>query len=108
MLAQQAAQPPPELRQPQVTVGEPPRRGAGGEESATVALSFDSAVLGRLDLRIDLARGIVSARVDVPAGETLALAEEAAETLREALAGKTGRTAQVTVLPRRDPFDAYA
>jgi hypothetical protein len=107
MLAQ-AAPPPPEPRRPELTVREPPRQGAAGEESATVSLAFDSAVLGRLDLRIDLARGIVSARVDVPAGTTLALAEEAAGTLREALAGKTGRTAQVVVTPRRDPFDAYA
>jgi hypothetical protein len=108
MLAQQAAQPPPAPRPPEVTVGEPPRRGGGGDESAAVALAFDSDVLGRLDLRIDLARGIVSARVDAPAGPALALAEEAADRLREALAAKTGRTAHVTVLPRRDPFDAYA
>jgi hypothetical protein len=108
MAAQPPAQPPPELRPPEVAVREAPRRGAGGEESATVALAFDSAVLGRLDLRIDLARGIVSARVDVPAGTAQALAEEAAGTLRDALAGKTGRAAQVTVVPRREPFDAYA
>jgi hypothetical protein len=109
MQAQQAqAQPPPELRPPHVTVGEPPRRGAGGEGSATVALAFDSAVLGRLDLRIDLARGIVSARVDVPPGATLELAEAAAGRLRDALAAQTGRAAQVHVSPRHEPFDAYA
>jgi hypothetical protein len=107
MLAQQQVAP-PSPRPPEVSVGEPPRRGAGGEESATVALAFDSAVLGRLDLRIDLARGIVSARVDAPAGATLELAEEAAGRLRDALGAKTGRAAQVTVAPRRDPFDAYA
>jgi hypothetical protein len=107
MLAQQAA-PPPALRQPELTVREAPRRGAAGEESATVSLAFDSAVLGRLDLRIDLARGTVSARVDAPAGPALALAEEAAGRLRDALADKTGRAAQVVVVPRRDPFDAYA
>lgn len=106
MLPQPA--PPPELRPPQVTVGEPPRRGASGDESATVSLAFDSAVLGRLDLRIDLARGIVNARVDAPPGAALELAEAAAGRLRDALAEKTGRAAQVTVAPRRDPFDAYA
>jgi flagellar hook-length control protein FliK len=109
MLAQQQAQPaPPELRPPQVTVGEPPRRGASGDESATMTLAFDSALLGRLDLRIDLARGTVSARVDAPPGAALELAESAAGRLRDALAETTGRTAQVTVVPRRDPFDAYA
>jgi hypothetical protein len=100
------APPPPPL--PQLTVEEPPRRGRGDEESATVALAFDSAVLGRLDLRIDLARGTVSARVAAPAGAALELAEEAAGRLRDALAERTGRAAQVHVTPRRDPFDAYA
>jgi hypothetical protein len=71
-------------------------------------LAFDSEVLGRLDLRIDLARGIVSARVDAPPGATLALAEAAAGRLRDALAQQTGRAAQVHVAPRREPFDAYA
>src|SRR5215217_3251954 len=55
--------PPPaplEQRAPRLAVEEPPRRGGAGEESAGVALSFDSAVLGRLDLRVDLARGTVS------------------------------------------------
>jgi flagellar hook-length control protein FliK len=110
MLAQQQAQaaPPPGLRAPHVTVGEPPRRGGSGDESATVSLAFDSAALGRLDLRIDLTRGIVSARVDAPPGAALELAEQAAGRLRDALAEKTGRAAQVTILPRRDPFDAYA
>jgi flagellar hook-length control protein FliK len=110
MLAQQQAQPapPPELRAPHLTLGEPPRRGASGDESATMTLAFDSALLGRLDLRIDLARGTVSARVDAPPGAALELAESAAGRLRDALAETTGRTAQVTVVPRRDPFDAYA
>ncbi len=99
---------PPELRPPQLTVEEAPRRGAGDEEAATVALAFDSAVLGRIDLRVDLARGTVSARVAPPAGAASELAEEAAGRLRDALAEKTGRAAQVHVTPRRDPFDAYA
>src|SRR5215211_7456725 len=44
-----------------VAVQEPPRRrrDAGGEEVASVALSFQSAVLGRLDLRIALGGGDV-------------------------------------------------
>jgi hypothetical protein len=73
-----------------------------------VALAFDSAVLGRIDLRIDLARGTVRARVAAPAGEAYALAAAAAERLRAALAERTGRAAAVQVVPRRDPFDAYA
>jgi hypothetical protein len=99
---------PPAPPPPRLTVEEPPRRGAGGEESATVALAFDSAVLGRLDLRVDLARGTVSASVGAAPGPAFELAGEAAGRLQEALAERTGRAAQVRVTPRRDPFDAYA
>ena len=103
--------PPPvplERRPPALTVAEPPRRGPADEESATVALSFDSAVLGRLDLRIDVARGTVSAAVEAPRGAAHDLALDAAGQLENALAEKTGRAATVRVTPRRDPFDAYA
>ena len=87
---------------------EQPRRGSGGKESATVALAFDSAVLGRIDLRVDLARGNVGANVAAPPGAALDLANEAAGRLRDSLAETTGRAAQVRVTPRREPFDAYA
>ena len=100
--------PPPEQRPPELSVAEPPRRGPGGEESATVSLSFDSAVLGRLELRIDLARGTVSAGVEAPPGPALDLAVDAAGQLEDALAEKTGRAATVRISPRREPFDAYA
>src|SRR4051794_11873603 len=54
--------PPAPPRPAQLAVEEPPRRPPGGAEgSAGVALSFDSAVLGRLDLRLDLTRGSVQA-----------------------------------------------
>jgi hypothetical protein len=102
------APPPPPPPPPRLTVEEPPRRGPGGEESASVALAFDSAVLGRIDLRVDLARGTVSASVGAPAGPAFELAGEAAGRLQDALAERTGRAAQVRVTPRRDPFDAYA
>jgi hypothetical protein len=107
MLAAQA-QPPAAPPLPRLVVEEPPRRGAGGEETATVSLAFDSAVLGRLDLRVDLARGNVSASIAAPPGAALHLATEAAGRLQDALAERTGRAAQVRVTPRRDPFDAYA
>jgi hypothetical protein len=107
MLAAQG-QPPAAPPPPQLHVEEPPRRGSGGEETATVALAFDSAVLGRLDLRIDLARGNVSASVAAPPGAAFDLATAAAGRLQDALAERTGRAAQVRVTPRRDPFDAYA
>lgn len=99
--------PPQEPRPARLTVGEPPRRG-GDAESATVGLVFDSEVLGRLDLRVDLARGTVSAGITAPPGMALELAQEAAGRLRDALAERTGRAARVHVAARRDPFDAYA
>jgi hypothetical protein len=105
------APPPPaplEQRAPRLAVEDPPRRGADGEGSAGVALSFDSAVLGRLDLRVDLARGTVSASIAAPGGPAFALATAAASRLEDALAEKTGRVAHVRVSPRREPFDAYA
>jgi hypothetical protein len=103
-----APPPPPAPRSPQLAVQQPPRRGADGAESATVSLSFDSAVLGRLDLHIDLARASVSAGITAPTGPALELATAAAGQLERALADKTGRAAHVRVTPRRDPFDAYA
>jgi hypothetical protein len=103
-------QPPAPLapRPPRLAVAEPPRRTPGRDESASVSLSFDSAVLGRLDLRVDLAQGTVAAAVAAPAGSSFDLAADAAERLRDALAARTGRAAQVRVSPRREPFDAYA
>ena len=106
--AMAAHAPPPSPPPPELKVADPPRRTPGDEEGATVALAFESAVLGRLDLRIDLARASVSARATAPPGAAAELAEAAAERLRAALAERTGRAAQVTVAARRDPFDAYA
>jgi hypothetical protein len=96
-------------RPARLAVEEPPRRPAGGDEaSAGVALSFDSAVLGRLDLRVDLTRGSVQASVTAPAGPAFELATEAAARLQDALAARTARPAGVRVSARRQPFDAYA
>jgi hypothetical protein len=102
-----AAPPPP--RQARIAVAEPPRRPpGGGEESAGVSLAFDSAVLGRLDLRIDVNRGGVQATVEAPPGRSFELATEAAARLQDALATRTARPATVRVGARREPFDAYA
>jgi hypothetical protein len=104
-----APPPPPTARPPRLAVAEPPRRPpGGGEDAATVALAFDSDVLGRLDLRIDLTRGGVQAAVEAPAGRAFDLAAEAAARLQDALAERTARPATVRVTPRRAPFDAYA
>lgn len=92
-----------------VAVDEPPRRRLeDGEPVDSVALAFASAVLGRLDLRIDLRSGSVQITVDAPAGAVHDLAHEEAARLRDGLAVAIGREAAVRVRPRREPVDLYA
>jgi hypothetical protein len=75
---------------------------------ASVVLAFQSALLGRLDLRIDLSAATVQVTVDAAAGEPHDIAEAAAARLRDALEARTEREASVRVRPRRDPVDLYA
>ncbi len=100
-----APAPPP----PHVAVGEPPRRNRGSDEgSAGVTLSFVSAALGRLDLRVDVGRSGVSVEVDTPPGQALELASTAAPELKDALEQQVGGRASVSIKPRREPLDLYA
>jgi hypothetical protein len=93
---------------PRVAVDDPPgRRCDGGEERSSVALTFQSAVLGRLDLHIELTAGKVEVVVDTPAA-VHDLVQDQAERLRDGLAVRTERPAEVRVRPRRDPVDLYA
>ena len=88
---------------------EPPRRNpALGEDGTSVALSFESAALGRLDLRIDLGSGTVQVGVAAPPGRAYELADGGSERLRATLDGATGLRSTVHVTPRRDPLDLYA
>ena len=94
---------------PEVRVQERARRrgGEGGEE-ASVALSFASAALGRLDLRIELGSGTVRVEVVAPAGAPHELAGRHADELRAGLEQELGGRAVVSVRPRREPLDLYA
>jgi hypothetical protein len=106
-----AAQPPPTPTQAaRVRVEDEPRTvRVGGEERSTVALSFHSEALGRLDLRIELVAGKrVSASVEAPAGRSFELADAAAGRLHDGLHARTGLDADVRVTPRREPLDVYA
>jgi hypothetical protein len=105
-----AAQPPSlPADRPRVTVQDPPRTvRVGGEERHSVALSFSSPALGRLDLRIELAGARVSAAVEAPAGRSFDLADAAAGRLQYGLHARTGLEAAVQVTPRREPLDTYA
>jgi hypothetical protein len=106
-----AGQPVPERSHPtRVQVEDPPRTvRVGGEERSTVALSFHSDALGRLDLRLDLVRGKrVAAAVEAPAGRSFTLAHRAGARLHDGLRARTGLEADVRITPRREPLDVYA
>jgi hypothetical protein len=106
-----AGQPPPAPEhRARVQVEDPPRTvRVGGEERATVALSFHSDVLGRLDLRIELVAGArVHAAVEAPAGRSFELADAAGGRLQDDLHARTGLEAEVQIQPRREPLDLYA
>lgn len=101
--------PPPPPSQVGIAVEEPPRRhGSASDGESSVALSFESQALGRLDLRIRLGSGDVQVTVDAPRGAALALAGRHADELRQTLEQHLGGRATVRVQPRREPLDLYA
>ena len=83
------------------------RRGGGDDEEASVALSFASAALGRLDLRVEVG-ATVRVEVVAPAGRSHDLAARHAEELRSVLEHELAGRAVVSVKPRREPVDLYA
>lgn len=82
--------------------------GAGDEDVAAIALTYDSPALGPINLRIGMDATAVAAEVRVAAGAPLELATAAAGALREALALGTERVASVTVAPQPGLFDVSA
>jgi hypothetical protein len=104
-----ATPPPAEPRTARIAVEDPPKSTtADGEQRATVALSFTSESLGRLDLRLEVTPRTVRAAVEAPAGRPFALADESAGGLEAALHARTGLEAEVRITPRREPLDVYA
>ena len=87
---------------------EPRTVRVGGEERSSVALSFHSDALGRLDLRVEVSGTRVSTAVEAPAGRSFELADAAAGRLQVGLQARTGLEADVHVTPRREPLDVYA
>lgn len=87
--------------------------GGGGSDSedpenASISLSYDSPALGAVGLRLSLVPGGVRVHAELAAGLAFELAEDAASELRDRLSAATGRVAEVTVVPRREPLDLYA
>lgn len=86
-------------------------REAGGRDDAgrdAVHVTYTSATLGAFDLALTLAPDGVLVTVGARAGTPVALAEAAAEELRDAVGRATGRPAAVHVWTRHDPLDVYA
>src|SRR5581483_2165217 len=81
---------------------------ADDPEHASISISYESPALGVMGFALSLAPGAVSVRAEVAAGEPFELAADAADSLRARLAEATGRAADVTVVPRRQPLDLYA
>jgi hypothetical protein len=104
------ALPLPDGTQARLTVEED-EGGESGEddpEHASLTISYASPALGIVGLNLSLAPGSVAVRAELAAGEAFELASEASDELRARLADATGRAAQVTVVPRREPLDLYA
>jgi hypothetical protein len=84
-------------------------RGGGDAEQHDVRLTYASARLGSIELHLTLAGGeALRVNVRARAGGPFELAERHAAELQRAIAGATGKPAQVIVSPRHDPFDVYA
>ena len=116
---QPTAQAPPAsvlLRQPdgsqaRLTVNDDGKEEGGGgrdREQAGISLTYETPKLGAVGLRIEIAPGAVRVRAEVAAGRVYELADDASDELRRQLVQRTGRAAEVTVVPRQEHIDAYA
>jgi hypothetical protein len=77
-------------------------------EHASISIGYESPALGMVGLVLSLAPGGVSVRAELAAGEPFELASSSSGELQARLAEATGRVAEVTVVPRREPVDFYA
>jgi hypothetical protein len=102
----------PDGSQARLTVDEDGGEEGGGDgrnrEHAAIALTYETPRLGAVGLKLEIAPGIVRVRAEVRAGGVYDAADDASDALRRRLAEKTGRVAEVTVVPRVDHIDAYA
>jgi hypothetical protein len=101
--------PMPDGTQARLTVEDKPPEGADEDpEHASIAIGYESPALGQVGFVLSLAPGGVKVHAELAAGAPFELALDAAGELRERLAAATGRAAEVTVVPRRQPLDLYA
>lgn len=81
---------------------------AGGRKPTAVSVTYHSPALGALRFHLSLDPSAVAVTVRAAPGAPVEMAEQAAAELRDALAGVTGRSAQVKVVQRDEPVDLYA
>jgi hypothetical protein len=100
----------PDGTQARIHVDDEEAGGAGDDdpEHASISIGYDSPALGAVGFVLSLAPGAVTVRAELSAGGPFELASEGADELRSRLAEATGRAAEVTVVPRREPLDLYA
>jgi hypothetical protein len=100
----------PDGTQARVSVEDRDASGSDAEdpENASITIGYASPALGQIGFALSLAPGVVTVRAELAAGAPFELASDAAEELRARLAEATGRTAEVSVTPRREPLDLYA
>ena len=99
----------PDGSQARIQVDEEEHEGdADNPENASISISYDSPALGAVGFSLSVAPGTVSVRAELAAGTPFDLASESADALQTRLAEATGRSASVTVVPRREPLDLYA
>jgi hypothetical protein len=100
----------PDGTQARVSVEDRDASGSDAEdaEHASITIGYASPALGQIGFVLSLAPGVVTVRAELAAGAPFELASDAAEELRTRLAEATGRIAEVSVTPRREPLDLYA
>lgn len=85
---------------------------AGGEPAGTgsrvVALRYDTAALGPLELRFELDARVLRVAVAATGGEALERIRGQSGELREALARASDRPVSLSLSARHDPLDLYA
>jgi hypothetical protein len=94
-----------------ITMDEQDEHGEGGRddpEHASISIGYESPALGAVGMVLSLVPGGVRVQAELAAGRPFDLAEGAADDLRARLSAATGRVAEVTVVPRREPLDLYA
>ena len=101
----------PDGTRARITMDEQDEHGEGGRddpEHASISIGYESPALGAVGMVLSLVPGGVRVQAELAAGQPFELASAAAEDLRDRLAAATGRSAEVTVKPRRQPLDLYA